>query len=288
MSLLLLLINLTVHAHAKSPEMSKEVIVFQTNFGDIAFRLYPKDAPKTSAQILALVNDGKYEGVELSRVVPNFIIQTDRVKSNIKNIPFEKNDLIHLPRRLSLARNEADLDSGHSSFSFMLGRAPHLDHQYTVFGEVIGGWDTLMSLSTLPRFRDGEVPIYRIVIERTATMLATDFKRYKQRMAPELTDAFIAKYSKPEPDSLKPRIPGQNVLYAFVTALLFLISSVFMHIQKKTKMVMSLVLLSILVLVYGLVEFTMSMPVFPVSWASIGLFFLVVLTIRLMSRFENL
>lgn len=40
----------------------------------------------------------------------------------------------------------ADPNSGGSSFSILLGPAPHLDMTYTVFGEVTQGLDTLAKL----------------------------------------------------------------------------------------------------------------------------------------------
>eukprot|EP00958_Prasinococcus_capsulatus_P025817 scaffold4470_cov255-Prasinococcus_capsulatus_cf.AAC.12 len=48
-----------------------------------------------------------------------------------------------------------DPDSGTSSFSMLLGRAQHLDHQYTVFGEVVEGLDVLAKLETLETKREG-------------------------------------------------------------------------------------------------------------------------------------
>ena len=48
----------------------------------------------------------------------------------------------HVEGVLSLARFD-DPNSGASSFSIMLGAAPHLDRQYTVFGEVVRGMDVV-------------------------------------------------------------------------------------------------------------------------------------------------
>ena len=53
--------------------------------------------------------------------------------------------LLHHPWRLP-ARLPADPNSGGSSFSILLGAAPHLDMQYTVFGEVTEGLETLAAL----------------------------------------------------------------------------------------------------------------------------------------------
>jgi cyclophilin family peptidyl-prolyl cis-trans isomerase len=43
-----------------------------------------------------------------------------------------------------------DPNSAESSFSFLLGEAPHLDNQYTVFGEVIQNIEILNEIEKLP------------------------------------------------------------------------------------------------------------------------------------------
>jgi len=51
----------------------------------------------------------------------------------------------HLPGVLSMARHD-DPNSGGSSFSLLLGRAPHLDMQYAIFGCVTSGMKTLRAM----------------------------------------------------------------------------------------------------------------------------------------------
>ncbi|KAH7515916.1 hypothetical protein FEM48_Zijuj10G0079000 [Ziziphus jujuba var. spinosa] len=49
----------------------------------------------------------------------------------------------------------SDPDSGSSSFSMLLGDAPHLDGEYAIFGKVTKGDDTLKKLEQLPTRREG-------------------------------------------------------------------------------------------------------------------------------------
>jgi cyclophilin family peptidyl-prolyl cis-trans isomerase len=49
----------------------------------------------------------------------------------------------------------ADPNSGGSSFSMLLGKAPHLDNQYSVFGKILRG-DAVLSQLEQVRI-DGEI-----------------------------------------------------------------------------------------------------------------------------------
>ena len=52
-----------------------------------------------------------------------------------KTVPLEvQKDVIHDRRGILSMGRHSDPDSGGSSFSILLGPAPHLDQQYTIFG----------------------------------------------------------------------------------------------------------------------------------------------------------
>lgn len=72
-------------------------------------------------------------------------------------MPLELHPDVKHDRRgiLSMARND-DPNSGGSSFSLLLGPAPHLDQHYAVFGEVVEGIETLARLEELPPRTEGE------------------------------------------------------------------------------------------------------------------------------------
>ena len=50
-------------------------LVVETNCGDFTIKLDPKLAPKTTASLVALAEDGFYDGTTFHRVVPGFVIQ---------------------------------------------------------------------------------------------------------------------------------------------------------------------------------------------------------------------
>jgi predicted RecA/RadA family phage recombinase len=70
----------------------------------------------------------------------------------------------------------ADPMSGGSSFSILLNPAPHLDMQYTIFGEVTAGLETLGALEGLETRREGifVMPKERISILSTYVYLTDE------------------------------------------------------------------------------------------------------------------
>ncbi len=122
-----------------------------TIHGDIVFRFYSTRAPKTSARIMKLIQDGFYNGLVFHRAIPNFVLQTGDPTgtgyggSGVK-LPFEPSDIQHVKGTIGLARS-LDPSSGDSQFYICLSTLPHLDKQYTVFAQVIEGLEILDKLS---------------------------------------------------------------------------------------------------------------------------------------------
>jgi cyclophilin family peptidyl-prolyl cis-trans isomerase len=50
-----------------------------------------------------------------------------------------------------MAREAAATDSATSSFSILVGDAPHLDHQYTIFGYVVPDAETVQTMDRISR-----------------------------------------------------------------------------------------------------------------------------------------
>ena len=62
-----------------------------------------------------------------------------------QNLPAEFNDHEHVPGSVAMAR-AADPNSADSQFYICLGTFPHLDHNYTVFGKVVTGMDSVQKI----------------------------------------------------------------------------------------------------------------------------------------------
>ena len=82
-----------------------------------------------------------------------------------KLVPGEFSTVKHVRGVLSLARH-SDPASGGSSFSILLGDAPHLDGEYAVFGKLTAGDEVLSALEKLPTKTEGifVMPLERITI----------------------------------------------------------------------------------------------------------------------------
>lgn len=136
--------------------------VLETNLGTIVVSFFPDKAPKHVAAFKKLVEDGFYEGTKFHRVIPGFMIQggDPNTKSGDRHlygtggpgysIPAEFNDKRHTRGVLSAARS-SDPNSAGSQFFLMVADAPHLDGQYSAFGEVVEGMDVVDAIVRLPR-----------------------------------------------------------------------------------------------------------------------------------------
>lgn len=174
----LLLLATLVHAE---PQLGNTRVVFQTSYGDIEFGFYPDVAPKTVAHIMKLVHLGAYNTNHFFRVDRGFVAQVADVvggreaplnavqrAEGEKTVPGEFSSVKHVRGILSMGRY-SDPDSAASSFSMLLGDAPHLDGQYAVFGKVTKGDEVLSKLEELPTRKEGifVMPLQRITILST-------------------------------------------------------------------------------------------------------------------------
>ncbi|KAM0883806.1 hypothetical protein ACQ4PT_031386 [Festuca glaucescens] len=167
--------------YASDPNLGSARVVFQTNHGDIEFGFFPHVAPKTVEHIYKLVRLGCYNTNHFFRVDKGFVAQVAAVvggrkapmneeqeQQAEKSIVGEFSTVKHVRGILSMGRY-SDPDSASSSFSILLGDAPHLDGQYAVFGRVTKGDDTLRKLERLPTHKEGifVMPLERIEILST-------------------------------------------------------------------------------------------------------------------------
>ncbi|WCJ27612.1 Cyclophilin-like peptidyl-prolyl cis-trans isomerase family protein [Euphorbia peplus] len=163
---------------SEDPELSSTRVVFQTNYGDIEFGFYPSVAPQTVDHIFKLVRLGCFNTNHFFRVDKGFVAQVADVVGgrsapmNLhqrteaqKTVIGEFSKVRHVRGILSMGRY-SDPNSASSSFSMLLGDAPHLDGQYAIFGKVTKGDETLTKLEQLPTRREGifVMPTERITI----------------------------------------------------------------------------------------------------------------------------
>ena len=130
--------------------LSHATVVMNTTKGMIKFKFYPNDAPKTVHRMIELINKGFYNGLNFHRVVPGFVVQGGDPQGNGtggsgQKLDAEFNNRRHIEGAVAMAR-AADPNSADSQFYITLGTHPHLDHNYTVFGQVTEGMDVAKKL----------------------------------------------------------------------------------------------------------------------------------------------
>lgn len=158
-------------APVKAPKGASNTprVVLETVEGDITLRLFPADAPRTTANFLRLVRTGFYDGLTFHRVVPGFVIQGGDPNSRDTD-PFNDGQggpgwtvpgevkRRHVKGALAMARMpdvvNPKRESNGSQFYIALKDLPALDGGYTVFGEVVTGWDTIDRLVALSDRKD--------------------------------------------------------------------------------------------------------------------------------------
>lgn len=119
----------------------------ETDEGEMIIELFPDVAPDTVASFKALVGEGYYDGLSFHRVIPEFVAQGgcprgDGTGGPGYKIKAEFNDRKHMRGTVAMART-SDPDSAGSQFYICLDAIPHLDGQYTVFGQLVEGDEVL-------------------------------------------------------------------------------------------------------------------------------------------------
>ena len=128
---------------------SLEICVLNTNHGDMQFRFFEDAAPLTSAKFKGLVNDGFYDSLSFYRVVKDHVIQAGtNIDNEIPTVHSEFNQYPHVVGTVGLARSQ-DPNSGSTEFYICLVPRPHLDGKYTVFGQLMEGYDVLENIGNV-------------------------------------------------------------------------------------------------------------------------------------------
>lgn len=155
--------------------MQETGAVIHTKFGDMTLKFFPDAAPNHVNNFIDLSKKGFYNGTTFHRVIPGFMIQggdpnskeEDRSKHGMGGpgyqLKAEFSDKPHKRGILSMARS-ANPDSAGSQFFICVADAPHLNRQYTVFGEVVKGLEVVDKIVSQERDRRDN-PLERIEIE---------------------------------------------------------------------------------------------------------------------------
>jgi cyclophilin family peptidyl-prolyl cis-trans isomerase/HEAT repeat protein len=127
------------------PSNSPHVFI-ETAYGTIEFELAVLDAPQTARNFVALAAKGFFNGIEVHRVVANFVVQDGDPRGDGEGGPGytirdELNDRPFLRGTVGMALEWRD--TGGSQFFITHSPQPHLDAKYTAFGHVVNGIELL-------------------------------------------------------------------------------------------------------------------------------------------------
>ena len=117
--------------------------------GRVTIQLLPDIAPNHVARVKLLARKGFYDGIVFHRVIEGFMAQggdptgTGTGGSGLGNIKAEFSKTRHFLRGTVGAARSASPDSADSQFYIMFAPAPHLDGQYTIWGQVVSGMDVI-------------------------------------------------------------------------------------------------------------------------------------------------
>ncbi|NVK35360.1 MAG: peptidylprolyl isomerase [Rhodobacteraceae bacterium] len=114
--------------------------------GRVVIKLRPDLAPKHVERIKQLTRAGFYDGIVFHRVIDGFMAQTGDPTgtgmggSDKPDLKAEFSNERFVRGTLGMAR-AANPDSANSQFFIMFADGPHLNGQYTVWGQVVEGME---------------------------------------------------------------------------------------------------------------------------------------------------
>lgn len=145
-----------------------------TSCGDIVLELDPSIAPETVNSFVFLARSGYFDGSVSHRIAPGFVVQAgDPTGSGTGGPGYTIADELpgtgFLYEAGSLAMANAGAGTTGSQFFIMLADAP-LPPDYSYFGNVVEGFDTLEAIARIPLgvspFGEQSVPLETLYIEQ--------------------------------------------------------------------------------------------------------------------------
>lgn len=145
-------------AAALDPE---NTIYLDLDYGRVVIALRPDLAPNHVARIKELTREGFYDGLAFHRVIEGFMAQTGDPKGNGtggsgQRLAAEFSNEPHVRGTVSMAR-AMDPNSADSQFFIVYAPAPHLNGQYTVWGQVVEGMEHVDQIKKRPSGPNGMV-----------------------------------------------------------------------------------------------------------------------------------
>jgi cyclophilin family peptidyl-prolyl cis-trans isomerase len=126
----------------------ENTLIMEIPHGRVVIQLRPDLAPNHVEQIKTLTRRGFYDNTPFHRVIEGFMAQggdptgTGTGGSDLDDVGAEFTDAKFARGTCGMARSQSP-NSANSQFFIMFEPAPHLNGQYTVWGQVIEGMDAV-------------------------------------------------------------------------------------------------------------------------------------------------
>ncbi len=158
------------------------VIVLSTTMGDIKLELDAKNAPNTTSNFLAYVDEGYFVDTTFHRVIPKFMIQGGGITADMRDKPSSRapiqneanNGLKNDRGTVAMARTSdphsatSQFFINHSDNDFLNFRNESMQGWgYAVFGKVVDGMDVVDAIAAVKTGNKGghqDVPLDTITI----------------------------------------------------------------------------------------------------------------------------
>ena len=153
---------------------TKIAATITTSCGDIGIELDPGIAPETVNSFVFLARQGYFDGTVSHRILPGFVIQAGDPTATGREgpgytIPDELPESGFVYSAGTLAMANAGPNTTGSQFFIVLADAP-LNNDFSVFGRVTDGAETLQRIATIPLgpnpFGELSVPLETLYIEK--------------------------------------------------------------------------------------------------------------------------
>uniref|UniRef100_UPI00398F773D RING-type E3 ubiquitin-protein ligase PPIL2 isoform X2 n=1 Tax=Pristiophorus japonicus TaxID=55135 RepID=UPI00398F773D len=157
----------------------KGYVRLHTSKGDVNLELHCEMTPKACENFIKLCKKGYYDGTIFHRSIRNFMIQggdptgTGTGGESYWGKPFKdefKPNLSHAGRGILSMANSGP-NTNKSQFFITFRSCAYLDKKHTIFGRVVGGFETLTAMENVESDVKSDLPKEEIKIERTAVFV---------------------------------------------------------------------------------------------------------------------